>query len=260
MNTMTPTRNSSNNKNNTNNNFNNNNNNNNSNFSEREIRRDSMLVAVRNLPSNIMRRLSDVLGGENVSKKKHRSMDSDSSPRTKTNRSLLDHSMNEASSELLLKHPHDNDDDDKQTAKEFRRLNSNVSSVTFNGSISSNGDVKNSSVHHTQMTNREPSSTTIPPIYRKRLSSISRMKHKATELKASLAFLIVAITYMFTWLPVVALTFDDVLGRSVLPQLLEVISLYAITMNALLDPFLYALLLPNFRKTLLIMYRRFKYE
>ena len=84
------------------------------------------------------------------------------------------------------------------------------------------------------------------------------MKHKAYELKASLAFLIVAVTYMFTWLPVVALTFDEVLERMVLPHFFVMVSLYAITVNALLDPFLYALLLPNFRKTLLIMFRRFK--
>lgn len=99
-------------------------------------------------------------------------------------------------------------------------------------------------------------STNISPLHRKRQSSISRMKHKAQELKLSLAFLIVAITYMFTWLPVVALTFDEVLQRYILPNYLVIISLYAITINALTDPFLYGLLLPNFRKTLKIMFMR----
>ena len=96
-----------------------------------------------------------------------------------------------------------------------------------------------------------------PNMERKRQSSISKMKRKAYELKASLAFLIVALTYMFTWLPVIVLTFNEVLGRPVeLPRGFIVMSLYAIALNALSDPFLYGLLLPNFRKTLKILLRR----
>lgn len=101
--------------------------------------------------------------------------------------------------------------------------------------------------------------TLSPNAERKRQSSISRMKQKAYELKASLAFLIVALTYMFTWLPVLVMTFNGVLEpehQLVLPKSVELMSLYAIALNALSDPFLYGLLLPNFRKTLKIMLRR----
>jgi len=85
------------------------------------------------------------------------------------------------------------------------------------------------------------------------------MKRKAYENKASLAFLIVAITYMFTWLPVITLTFDEVLNHPIhLPRSLKVISLYAIALNALSDTFVYGLLLPDFRKTLKLSLRTLK--
>ena len=140
-----------------------------------------------------------------------------------------------------------------------------VSVVTFSRkhpSLAAVKEVKGDTTYHSPKKTRSLtfSGATVPlsPLNRKRQSSISRMKHKAYELKASFAFLIVAITYMFTWLPVVALTFDEVLGNAALPESLAIISLYTIAVNALSDPFLYGLLLPNFRKTLRIMLSRLK--
>ena len=161
------------------------------------------------------------------------------------------------------------DRNNKPCTPESRKSpNEKVSIVTFNGtpnSFDTEGSrlndcspstmpkgtcVRNSIFSHVR--------TSLSPLNRKRASSISRMKYKAQELKASFAFLISAITYMFTWLPVVALNFDVVLQRNALPDSLTTISLYAIAFNALSDPFLYGLLLPNFRNTLQIMLRRLK--
>lgn len=91
----------------------------------------------------------------------------------------------------------------------------------------------------------------------RRKSSTSKTKIKMAELKASFAFAIVAFTYMFTWLPVVVMTTLEALDKQELtPPSLVVFSIFAIALNALTDPFLYALLLPNFRTTLRKILRR----
>ena len=81
------------------------------------------------------------------------------------------------------------------------------------------------------------------------------VQQKAYELKASLAFFIVALLYMLTWLPVVALTFTEIVDLFV-PHHVEIASLYTIALNALIDPFVYGLLLPSFRDTLKLLLRR----
>ena len=81
------------------------------------------------------------------------------------------------------------------------------------------------------------------------------VQQKAYELKASLAFFIVALLYMLTWLPVVALTFTEIVDLFV-PHYVEIASLYTIALNALIDPFVYGLLLPSFRDTLKLLLRR----
>ena len=90
-----------------------------------------------------------------------------------------------------------------------------------------------------------------------RRSSLGRLKQRMNELKASLAFAAVAMTYMFTWVPVIVLTFLDVLDRMQLaPPSLFVFSIYAIAINSLLDPFLYGLLLRNFRMTIAKIFKK----
>ena len=77
------------------------------------------------------------------------------------------------------------------------------------------------------------------------------------ELQASVAFGIITFTYMFTWLPVVVMTFNVVIERPELtPPSLAVFSIFTIAINALSDPLLYGLLLRTFRKTIKTRIRR----
>ena len=62
---------------------------------------------------------------------------------------------------------------------------------------------------------------------------------------------------MLTWLPVIVLTLMEVVDNDLhVPHYVEVASLYTISLNALVDPFLYGLLLPTFRRTLKISMER----
>ena len=83
------------------------------------------------------------------------------------------------------------------------------------------------------------------------------IRRKMYEIKASFAFFIVAIGYMVTWIPVVALTLIDIVNSHLhIPRYIEIISLYTISFNALADPFLYGLLLPGFKRTMRHSIRR----
>ena len=80
---------------------------------------------------------------------------------------------------------------------------------------------------------------------------VKNMKMKIRELKASLPFGIVTLTYMLTWIPVVVMTFNVVTNRPDLtPPSLAIFSIFAIGFNALSDPLLYGLLLRSFRKVI----------
>ena len=80
---------------------------------------------------------------------------------------------------------------------------------------------------------------------------VKNMKMKRRELKASLPFGIVTLTYMLTWIPVVVMTFNVVINRPDLtPPSLAIFSIFAIGFNALIDPLLYGLLLHSFRKVI----------
>ena len=86
-----------------------------------------------------------------------------------------------------------------------------------------------------------------------------KIKAKIREVKASLAFGIVTFKYMFTWLPVVAMTIHLIIDRPDLtPPSLAVFSIFTIAFNALSDPFLYGLLLQDYRKTIREKIRRFR--
>ena len=83
------------------------------------------------------------------------------------------------------------------------------------------------------------------------------LQQKTYELKASLAFLIAVSLYLITWIPVVALTLVDVIDKDIkVPDYVEVISLYTIALNALVEPFVYGLLLPSFRRILKLSLHR----
>ena len=83
--------------------------------------------------------------------------------------------------------------------------------------------------------------------------SSAKTKQMLSELKASIAFAMVALTYMFTWLPVVYMTSLGVLQinkSELLPDFLIVASVYTIGLNSMIDPLLYGLLLKDFRRAI----------
>lgn len=156
-------------------------------------------------------------------------------------------------------------------------LNNNLSDSLLDKSIilpvnltpSDNKETINEDEPYTDTLDSHIDTHSITPISRSgSMSSLSSMtskgsiqalqnvvQQKAYELKASLAFFIVALLYMLTWLPVVALTFTEIVDLFV-PHYVEIASLYTIALNALIDPFVYGLLLPSFRDTLKLLLRR----
>ena len=86
-------------------------------------------------------------------------------------------------------------------------------------------------------------------------------KNKRKEIKASLPFALTTLMYMFTWLPVIYLTTLDIINRlDLAPLILPKLSIFAIVLNTVTVPFIYGLLLPDFRFTLKRMFvkRRLK--
>ena len=92
------------------------------------------------------------------------------------------------------------------------------------------------------------------------INSVNRAKQMLSEIKASFAFAMVALTYMFTWLPVAYMTFAIVIEKEheLIPEFLALASIYTIGLNAMIDPLLYGLFLKDFRRTIkrIIMRRR----
>ncbi|XP_066922803.1 uncharacterized protein [Clytia hemisphaerica] len=78
-----------------------------------------------------------------------------------------------------------------------------------------------------------------------------KAKAKLIELKASSAFAMVSLTYMFTWLPVVYMTFLEVIDQlHHIPTWMSTTSVYTIGFGAMMDPLLYGFLLRDFRKAI----------
>ena len=78
-----------------------------------------------------------------------------------------------------------------------------------------------------------------------------KAKARLTELKASLAFAMVSLSYMFTWLPVVYMTFLEVIDRTdKIPVWLSTISIYTIAFSTMIDPLVYGLMLRDFRQAI----------
>lgn len=71
------------------------------------------------------------------------------------------------------------------------------------------------------------------------------------EIRASAAFAAVAFTYMFTWIPVIYMTFMEAIDRiDLIPLIMDYANLWTVAMNAAIDPLFYALILRNFRKVI----------
>ena len=86
-----------------------------------------------------------------------------------------------------------------------------------------------------------------------------RRRQILDEIKASAAFAAVAFTYMFTWLPVIYMTFMEAIGRlDLIPRSTNDVNIWSIALNAAIDPLFYALILRNFRKVIKKKYRKIK--
>ena len=79
------------------------------------------------------------------------------------------------------------------------------------------------------------------------------------EIRASSAFAAVAFTYMFTWIPVIYMTFMEAIDRiDLIPFVIDHVNLWTIAMNATIDPLFYALILRNFRKVIKRKFRKMR--
>lgn len=79
------------------------------------------------------------------------------------------------------------------------------------------------------------------------------------EIKASSAFAGVAFTYMFTWIPVIYMTFMGAIDKQELvPQTMDNLNIWTVAINAAIDPLFYALILRNFRKIIMKKFRRMR--
>ena len=86
-----------------------------------------------------------------------------------------------------------------------------------------------------------------------------RRRQILDEIKASAAFAAVAFTYMFTWIPVIYMTFMEAIGRlDLIPRSTNDVNIWSIALNAAIDPLFYALILRNFRKVIKKKYRKIK--
>ncbi|XP_057312347.1 dopamine D2-like receptor [Hydractinia symbiolongicarpus] len=102
-------------------------------------------------------------------------------------------------------------------------------------------------------------SSTLRTSTRSWVSFNNKAKQMLTELKASLAFALVVLTYMFTWLPVVYMSLLEVIGRTdLIPVTLTALSTYTIGLNAMVDPLLYGIMIKEFRQTIKSIMRKRK--
>ena len=94
---------------------------------------------------------------------------------------------------------------------------------------------------------------------RKRHRRSLRRRQVFEEIKASTAFALVAFTYMFTWIPVIYMTFMDAIDKHhLVPNTIDKVNAWTIAINAAVDPLFYALILRNFRKTIKRQFRRMR--
>eukprot|EP00794_Sanderia_malayensis_P012721 gene12721-14026_t len=96
--------------------------------------------------------------------------------------------------------------------------------------------------------------------FRRRRSRALKLRNALDEVRASTAFAAVAVTYMFTWIPVIYMTLMEVIGRldQVPLKLITDMNTWAIALNAAVDPLFYALILKNFRKTIKKHFRKMR--
>ncbi len=112
-----------------------------------------------------------------------------------------------------------------------------------------------------QMQSREESCSSYDAGARRRSRAI-KLRQILDEVKASTAFAAVAFTYMFTWIPVIYMTFMEAIGKldQVPLKTITDVNTWTIAVNAAIDPFFYALILRNFRKTIKKHFKRMRCE
>lgn len=76
-------------------------------------------------------------------------------------------------------------------------------------------------------------------------------KNIATEVKAAKVFAVLIATFSVCWLPLIIINIIEALGfASKVPSKLKDVSLFTLVGNSLIDPFIYSLYKPDFRKAL----------
>ena len=90
---------------------------------------------------------------------------------------------------------------------------------------------------------------------RELIASVRKMtqrKNKLTsEVKLAQVFIIVAVMFVLSWLPIHYMTTVDEIGRSdLIPNDLRIVSLYTIALGSLVNPTVYSFLKPDFRKAI----------
>lgn len=81
----------------------------------------------------------------------------------------------------------------------------------------------------------------------------------SSEAKLAQVFIIVAVTFVISWLPVQYMTIVHEIGRpELIPNGLDIISLFTIALASLINPVVYSFLKPDFRKSIrhILHYRR----
>lgn len=76
-------------------------------------------------------------------------------------------------------------------------------------------------------------------------------KNIATEVKAAKVFAVLIATFSVCWLPLIIINIVEALGFAAsVPSKLKEVSLFTLVGNSLIDPFIYSLYKPDFRKAL----------
>ena len=86
-------------------------------------------------------------------------------------------------------------------------------------------------------------------------ASVRKMGHRrrkiTSEMKLAQVFIIVAVMFVLSWLPIHYMTTVFEIGRSdLIPRDLRIVSLYTIALGSLVNPTVYSFLKPDFRKAI----------
>ena len=87
--------------------------------------------------------------------------------------------------------------------------------------------------------------------------TLHRKKSISSEGKLAQVFILVAVMFVLSWLPIHYMTIVYEIGRlDLIPNYLRIISLFTITLGSLVNPIVYSFLKPDFRKSIRHIFHR----